>query len=100
MVAPWPALEASLALSCHDQSQSVKSERPLWKRVMPEQGRRGILAEVQHRRVFRVAALYVVTAWVVLQVGDVIVEPLDLPAAAVTDCASLVPLAGCLRADQ
>lgn len=46
---------------------------------MPEQGRRGLLAEVQHRRVFRVAALYVVTAWVVLQVGDVIVEPLDLP---------------------
>ncbi|MCZ6868321.1 MAG: adenylyl cyclase, partial [Gammaproteobacteria bacterium] len=46
---------------------------------MPEQGRRGFLAEIQHRRVFRVAALYVVTAWVVLQVGDVIVEPLDLP---------------------
>lgn len=46
---------------------------------MSEEGKRGFLAEVQHRRVFRVAALYVVTAWVVLQVGDVIVEPLDLP---------------------
>jgi TolB-like protein/Tfp pilus assembly protein PilF len=39
-----------------------------------------LLAELKRRNVFRVAALYAAVAWLLLQVGDVIVEPLELPA--------------------
>jgi TolB-like protein/Flp pilus assembly protein TadD len=38
-----------------------------------------LLAELKRRNVFRVAALYGAVAWLLLQVGDVIVEPLELP---------------------
>ena len=37
------------------------------------------IRELRHRRVFRVAGLYLVGAWVVLQVADVISDPLGLP---------------------
>lgn len=39
----------------------------------------GILAELQRRRVFRVAGLYAVTSWVLLQVADVLTGLLGLP---------------------
>jgi TolB-like protein len=39
-----------------------------------------LLAELKRRNVFRVAALYGAVAWLLLQVGDVVVEPLELPA--------------------
>jgi hypothetical protein len=38
-----------------------------------------LLSELRRRRVFRVAAVHLVAAWLVLQVGDVVVEPLRLP---------------------
>ncbi len=37
------------------------------------------LGELKRRKVFRVATGYVVTAWVLLQLGDVVIEPLGLP---------------------
>lgn len=37
------------------------------------------MAETQRRRVPRVVLAYLVVAWLVLQVGDVVVEPLGLP---------------------
>ena len=39
-----------------------------------------LLAELKRRNVLRVAALYAAVAWLLLQVGDVVVEPLELPA--------------------
>ena len=39
-----------------------------------------IIEELKQRKVFRVAAVYAVVAWGVLQVLDVIAEPLNLPA--------------------
>jgi TolB-like protein len=39
-----------------------------------------LLAELKRRNVFRVAALYGAVAWLLLQIGDVVVEPLELPA--------------------
>ena len=38
-----------------------------------------LVKEMKRRRVFRVAGLYLIGAWVLLQVGDVIVEPAGLP---------------------
>ncbi len=43
---------------------------------------RGLLAEMRRRRVFRVAALYLVGAWGVLQVADLAFESWGVPAAA------------------
>jgi adenylate cyclase len=40
---------------------------------------RPLLAELKRRRVYRVAAVYVVVAWVLLQLGNIVVEPLHLP---------------------
>lgn len=37
-------------------------------------------AEFRRRRVFRVVALYVVTGWILIQLGSAIFEPLGLPA--------------------
>jgi hypothetical protein len=39
------------------------------------------LAEIKRRRVLQVAAAYAVVAWLVVQVVDVVNEPLSLPAA-------------------
>ncbi len=39
-----------------------------------------LFAELKRRNVLRVAALYGAVAWLLLQVGDVVVEPLELPA--------------------
>jgi TolB-like protein/lipoprotein NlpI len=39
-----------------------------------------VFAELKRRNVFRVAALYVVAAWVLLQVGDLLFDLLGLPA--------------------
>jgi adenylate cyclase len=36
-------------------------------------------AEFRRRRVFRVVALYVVTAWILIQLGSAVFEPLGLP---------------------
>jgi TolB-like protein/tetratricopeptide (TPR) repeat protein len=38
-----------------------------------------LLIELRRRRVFRTAALYIVGAWLVLQVGDVVFPALDIP---------------------
>ena len=38
-----------------------------------------VIAELKRRNVFRVAALYLVAAWVLLQVGDLLVGLLSLP---------------------
>jgi adenylate cyclase len=46
---------------------------------MPTSPFRRFLAETQRRRVPRVVIAYLVVAWVVLQVGDIVVEPLGLP---------------------
>lgn len=40
---------------------------------------RQLLAELERRRVYRVAAVYVVVAWVLLKLGNIVVEPLHLP---------------------
>ena len=39
-----------------------------------------LISELRRRRVFRVAGLYLVAAWVVLQVADVMLSPLGFPA--------------------
>ena len=41
-----------------------------------------LLAELKRRNVFRVTAAYVVIAWLLLQVGDVVFEALELDASA------------------
>jgi len=38
-----------------------------------------VIAELKRRNVFRVAALYLVAAWVLLQVGDLLFGLLSLP---------------------
>jgi adenylate cyclase len=40
---------------------------------------RQLLAELKRRRVYRVAAVYLVVGWVLLQLGNIVVEPLRLP---------------------
>ncbi|HKJ18754.1 MAG TPA: tetratricopeptide repeat protein [Xanthomonadales bacterium] len=40
----------------------------------------GVLKELRRRRVFRVAGIYLVGAWVLLQVTDVVAEPAGFPA--------------------
>lgn len=49
-----------------------------------------LVAELKRRRVFRVAAGYVVASWIVLQVADVLAPALHLPAWTVTFVALLV----------
>jgi TolB-like protein len=44
---------------------------------------RALVSELRRRHVFRVAAAYVLGAWVVLQVADVVVPALELPMAVV-----------------
>lgn len=39
-----------------------------------------LFAELRRRNVFRVAIAYIVLAWLILQVGDVLVDTLELPA--------------------
>lgn len=41
---------------------------------------RGLLARLQRRGVLRVAASYAVIAWLLLQIADVVLEPLGAPA--------------------
>ena len=36
-------------------------------------------AEFRRRRVFRVVAVYVVTGWILIQLGSAVFEPLGLP---------------------
>lgn len=38
-----------------------------------------ILGEIKRRKVFQVAAIYAVTAWLIIQIIDVVAEPLKLP---------------------
>lgn len=38
-----------------------------------------MLAELKRRRVFRAAAAYIITSWVILQVADIIIPAVDLP---------------------
>ena len=42
----------------------------------------GLFAELRRRNVFRVAAMYAVAAWLVVQVADATFEPLGVPEAA------------------
>ncbi len=37
------------------------------------------VSELKRRKVFQVAAVYLVVAWLIMQVGDVVTEPLRLP---------------------
>jgi len=39
----------------------------------------GLLAELKRRSVFRIGIVYVVTAWVLLQIGDVVFDFLEVP---------------------
>jgi len=47
-------------------------------------GARGFIAELQRRKVFRVAVAYGVVAWVMVQVAETVFEPLQLPPWALT----------------
>jgi adenylate cyclase len=47
--------------------------------VSDDLGRRSLFAELKRRSVFRVAALYAVVAWVLIQIGEATFEPLGLP---------------------
>ncbi len=38
-----------------------------------------LLGEIKRRKVFQVAAVYLVVAWLIIQVVDVVNEPLTLP---------------------
>ena len=38
------------------------------------------IAEMKRRKVFRVGTMYVIGGWILLQLGDVIIEPLGFPA--------------------
>lgn len=42
----------------------------------------GLFAELRRRNVFRVAAMYAVAAWLLIQIADATFEPLGVPAAA------------------
>jgi adenylate cyclase len=46
---------------------------------MPRTSFRQVLLELKRRHVYRVAAAYAVVAWVLMQAGNVVVEPLRLP---------------------
>lgn len=46
---------------------------------MSDSNRPGLFSELKRRNVFRVAAAYVVVAWLVLQVGDLAADNLDFP---------------------
>ncbi len=52
-----------------------------------------LVTELRRRRVFRVAGLYLLAAWVVLQVADVMLPPLGFPAWSMT-LLSILALAG------
>jgi DNA-binding winged helix-turn-helix (wHTH) protein len=41
--------------------------------------RTGLLAELRRRKVFRVAMAYVVVAWILLQIGDIVFNFLEIP---------------------
>jgi len=41
--------------------------------------RAGVLAELKRRKVFRVAIAYVIVAWVLLQIGDIVFDFLEIP---------------------
>jgi adenylate cyclase len=43
-------------------------------------GFKRIFDDLKRRKVFRVAAVYVVGAWVLIQIADATFEPLNLPA--------------------
>lgn len=43
-----------------------------------------LIRELRRRRVFRLAGLYLIGAWLVLQIADVTFEPLGLPASSMT----------------
>lgn len=47
---------------------------------MAEDAAGGPFIELRRRNVLRVAAMYGVVAWVLLQIGDVVFEPVGLPA--------------------
>ena len=49
---------------------------------MPDGARKvqGWFAELRRRKVFRVAAVYLVAAWLAIQVADAVFEPIGLPA--------------------
>src|SRR5262245_56877616 len=49
------------------------------RRISPASGRMPLLAELKRRHVLRVAALYAAIAWLLIQVTDVVTEPLGLP---------------------
>ena len=48
----------------------------------PDESRTGLLARLRRRGVFRVGASYAVIAWLLLQIGDVVLDPFDFGDAA------------------
>ena len=52
----------------------------------------GIFAELKRRNVFRVALAYVLTAWILLQIADVLFPALNLPEWSVRLVAALLIL--------
>ena len=44
-----------------------------------EPPRRGLFVELRRRKVFRAALAYVVVAWVLLQIGDIVFDFLEIP---------------------
>ncbi len=53
------------------------SERESERKPQPD--KQGLLAQLRQRSVIRVAAMYLVVAWVLLQFNDVVSDPLALP---------------------
>jgi len=41
-------------------------------------------SELKRRNIFRVATVYLIAGWIVIQIGDAVFEPLDLPSWALT----------------
>ncbi|MGD8921534.1 MAG: hypothetical protein PVH90_11945, partial [Gammaproteobacteria bacterium] len=53
------------------------------ERTGPDSGARAFVRELRRRRVFRTAGIYIVGAWLLLQVADVLFPGWGLPDAAV-----------------
>jgi hypothetical protein len=54
-------------------------EAPLQSDIAARPPRAGLLTELKRRKVFRVAMAYLLVAWVLLQVGDIVFDFLEVP---------------------
>lgn len=57
----------------------------------------GVIAELKRRKIFQVSAMYLVAAWLVIQVGSVVFDPLGMPEGSmrvlIIACAAGFPIA-------